>query len=286
MAPAQDKQKEYSDKKILLDTKNLPLKVVSSVESNKLKHRFIGPFAVLVRHGAAYTIDLKKSIATHRTFYVGRLKRYHDVLGPPSQMEGGHGESSSPRNQAESSGQPELPVSKSVHDTQTGIHASHTKGMMVPNGKNLGKNYTHKPSGKNLGKNNTHKPIGTSNPAAHKRASDQIAPPAPLDRNGELHYHVERVVQERRRSGKRQLLVKWRGYPSSQNSWEPKARLRVSRPKLLRSGINNSRGVNSPRLLSCLTVYGRITVYGPWIDGTVPALILSAGLRLQSKSLH
>ncbi|POM77015.1 Pol protein [Phytophthora palmivora] len=70
MALAQDKQKEYSDTKsrgnlnvfrkgdlVLLDTKNLPLKVVSSLESKTLKHRFIGPFAVLARHGAAYTID-------------------------------------------------------------------------------------------------------------------------------------------------------------------------------------------------------------------------------------
>ncbi|POM63266.1 Pol protein [Phytophthora palmivora] len=78
MALAQDRQKEYSDKH---GRGNL---VVSSVESNKLKHRFIGPFAVLVRHGAAYTIDLSKSMATHPTFYVGRLKRYHDPLGPPS----------------------------------------------------------------------------------------------------------------------------------------------------------------------------------------------------------
>ncbi|POM79517.1 Pol protein [Phytophthora palmivora] len=31
--------------------------------------------------GTAYTIDLPKSMATHPTFYVGRLKRYHDPLG-------------------------------------------------------------------------------------------------------------------------------------------------------------------------------------------------------------
>ncbi|POM63219.1 Pol protein, partial [Phytophthora palmivora] len=55
--------------------------------SNKLKHRFIGPFAVLARHGAAYTIDLPKSMATHPTFYVGRVKRYHDPLGLPSRTE-------------------------------------------------------------------------------------------------------------------------------------------------------------------------------------------------------
>ncbi|POM79396.1 Inositol-3-phosphate synthase, partial [Phytophthora palmivora] len=74
MASAQDKQKGYSDKTsrgnlnvfkegdlVLLDTKNLPLKVVSSVESNKLKHRFIGPFAVLARHGTAYTTLTSRS---------------------------------------------------------------------------------------------------------------------------------------------------------------------------------------------------------------------------------
>ncbi|POM62562.1 Pol protein [Phytophthora palmivora] len=95
MPSAQDKQKEYSDRKgrgnlsvflkgelVLLDTKNLPLKVVSSVESNKLKHRFVGPFAVLARHGTAYNIALPKSMVTHPTFYMGRLKRYHDPQDP------------------------------------------------------------------------------------------------------------------------------------------------------------------------------------------------------------
>ncbi|POM62877.1 hypothetical protein PHPALM_27906 [Phytophthora palmivora] len=77
-------------------------------------------------------------MATHPTFYVGRLKRYHDPLGPPSQMEGGQDESSHPRNEAESSGQPELPVAKPVTDTQAGTHASHTKDMTVQSGKNLG----------------------------------------------------------------------------------------------------------------------------------------------------
>ncbi|POM75995.1 LOW QUALITY PROTEIN: Pol protein [Phytophthora palmivora] len=77
MTLAQDKQKEYSDKQ----RGNL---IVFKEGSNKLKHRFIGPFAVLARHGTAYTIDLPKSMATRPTFYVGRLKRYHDLLGPPS----------------------------------------------------------------------------------------------------------------------------------------------------------------------------------------------------------
>ncbi|POM58256.1 Pol protein [Phytophthora palmivora] len=172
MASANDKQKEYSHTRsrgnlnvfkegdlVLLDTKNLPLTVVSSVESNKLKHRFIGPFAVLPRHGAAYTIDLPKSMATHPTFYMGRLKRYHDPLGPSPRAEKGQGESSPPRKEAESSGQPELPVSKPVTDTQADTHVSHTKGMRVPNGKSSRKNYTHKSSGMNT-------------PVARRRVSD------------------------------------------------------------------------------------------------------------------
>ncbi|POM68975.1 Pol protein [Phytophthora palmivora] len=156
MALAQDKQKEYSDRNrgnlsvfkegelVLLDTKNLQLKVVSSVESNKLKHRFIGPFAVLARHGAAYTIDHPKSMATHPTFYVGRLNRYHDPLGLPSRTEEGQGE-----NEAESSGQPELPVSEPVNGKQAGTHASHTKGMTGQSGKSSSKNHTRKPSDAN-----------------------------------------------------------------------------------------------------------------------------------------
>ncbi|KAG3221251.1 hypothetical protein PC129_g8029 [Phytophthora cactorum] len=51
--------------------------------------------------------------------------------------------------------------------------------------------------------------------------SQTRAPPPILDRNGVTHYHVERVVRERHLHGKHQLLVKWRGYPDSQNSWEP-----------------------------------------------------------------
>ncbi|POM76109.1 LOW QUALITY PROTEIN: Pol protein [Phytophthora palmivora] len=84
-----EQTKEYSDKNsrgtlsvfmvgdlALLETKNLTLTLVHSVGSNKLKHRFIGPVGILGRHGAAYTIDLVKAMATHPTSYVGRLMRY------------------------------------------------------------------------------------------------------------------------------------------------------------------------------------------------------------------
>ncbi|POM69491.1 Pol protein [Phytophthora palmivora] len=140
VASAQDKQKEYSDKN---GRGNLTVfKQVNYYRSNnKLKHRFIGPFAVLARHGAAYTIDLPKSMATLLTFYVGRLKRYHDPLDLPSRTEGGQGENSPPRNEAELSGQPELPVSKPASITQAGTHASHTKGRRYRMGRAWGYEY-------------------------------------------------------------------------------------------------------------------------------------------------
>ncbi|POM79139.1 Pol protein [Phytophthora palmivora] len=106
MASAQDRQTEYSDKR----------------KSNKLNHRFIGPFAVLARHDAAYTIDLPTSMATHPTF------DYHGPLGPSPRTEEGQGEISPPQIEVEPSGQPKLPVSEPVNEAQAGTPANHTKG--------------------------------------------------------------------------------------------------------------------------------------------------------------
>ncbi|KAG3052553.1 hypothetical protein PI125_g26135 [Phytophthora idaei] len=333
LAIAQDRQKEYSDKHgrgnvnvfkvgdlVLLDTRNLPLATASSVGSNKLKHRFIGPFAVLARHGASYTIDLPKSMKTHPTFYVGRLKRYHDPQG-----------SAAPQT-AQASREEEYPTPRDENQPQTSSNAQRRKAKThaalvdreasgTPEGlrtaePQLGKPSTHhghtaertrksaSPSAvpgheghpgpvEAGGKPHPHRtrapcdqpdrgvprspgPIGAGGPRASRgprdsrsgrqhhhqsrdperyRGQERVdgddqpprsaaesqsqavhstgrsapqevprtrrrtrAPPPLLDRNGETRYHVERVVRERRLDGKRQLLVKWQGYPDSQNS--------------------------------------------------------------------
>ncbi|KAE9162993.1 hypothetical protein PF005_g30626 [Phytophthora fragariae] len=51
------------------------------------------------------------------------------------------------------------------------------------------------------------------------------APPPLLGNEGVINYHVEKLLKRRGYSGQYQYLVKWRGYPSSRNSWEPGARL-------------------------------------------------------------
>jgi chromobox protein 1 len=34
-------------------------------------------------------------------------------------------------------------------------------------------------------------------------------------------YEVEKVIDDRIRKGKQEFLVKWKGYPSEENTWEP-----------------------------------------------------------------
>ncbi|GMF33033.1 unnamed protein product [Phytophthora fragariaefolia] len=395
MALAQDRQKEYSDRNgrgnlnvfnvgdlVLLDTRNLPLDMVSSVGSNKLKHRFIGPFAVLGRHGNAYTIDLSKSMKTHATFYVGRLKRYHDPQGqsaPDDPSQGQEEVIESLQNKTESQtplGVPRKPVqargkrvgSPAGRMTKVRAVGAPQQGLQQPGGPSvthhtresrttvdsraagshvaraaqigggkppgevstlsqrpLGVQHGHGDHGSHDGGSGPQRGGPPEPPASRtgrqldrqgqsprqsrlrkgdlgrdaslpvamqplgRRSSTEIEnpqplsearsrtrpPPALLDRNGDLHYYVERVLQGRRIQGKRQLLVKWRGYPTSQNSWEPEDRLRVDCPKAVAIwNRSDSSFVSSPWLLSYPTRYGDLGI------GTIPALITSAAPTL------
>lgn len=38
-------------------------------------------------------------------------------------------------------------------------------------------------------------------------------------------YEIDRVISKRVRKGKREYFIKWKGYPSLQNSWEPEENL-------------------------------------------------------------
>jgi hypothetical protein len=49
-----------------------------------------------------------------------------------------------------------------------------------------------------------------------------------LDGSEGSYYVVERIVKDRVFNGTRQYLVKWEGYPESENTWEPKANFQSS----------------------------------------------------------
>lgn len=52
-----------------------------------------------------------------------------------------------------------------------------------------------------------------------KRDIDVNAPPG--EEEEEEEYTVEKVVAGRMRNGKKEYLLKWKGYPDSENTWEP-----------------------------------------------------------------
>ena len=58
-------------------------------------------------------------------------------------------------------------------------------------------------------------------------------PPDLID--GEEEFEVERIEQHRRhgRQRKLQYLIKWKGYPSSDNTWEPEGN--VQAPDIVKS---------------------------------------------------
>ena len=62
---------------VLLSTDTLKDNVISNLGSHKLLPKYIGPYKVLKCNGHAYTLNMPKSMRLHPTFYVGRLKRYH-----------------------------------------------------------------------------------------------------------------------------------------------------------------------------------------------------------------
>jgi hypothetical protein len=62
---------------VLLSTDTLKDNVISNLGSHKLLPKYIGPYKVIKCIGHAYTLNMPKSMRLHPTFYVGRLKRYH-----------------------------------------------------------------------------------------------------------------------------------------------------------------------------------------------------------------
>jgi len=48
-----------------------------------------------------------------------------------------------------------------------------------------------------------------------------VKPKRKRKRNGDDVFEVENILAERKRKGLREFLVKWRGWNSEFNSWEP-----------------------------------------------------------------
>ena len=221
IASAYDKQKQYADVKgrgnknkfkvnalVLLSTKGIPTQAVTNADSNKLLPRFIGPFKVLKRLGEAYTLDIPSGMKLHPTFYVGRLKAYH-------QSGERAGESARPASgSAPSSQHAKTRVRRSSPPRRRQSNGQQQPELLEPSGLS-------EPQGKD------------SNSEEHR------APPPLIDSHGNSRYIVESIESHRdarvprTNSLAREYLVRWLGYSSASDSWEPRERLLEDVPDLV-----------------------------------------------------
>ncbi|CAI5712991.1 unnamed protein product [Hyaloperonospora brassicae] len=180
---------------VVLDTMD---GVVSAVFKTKLRPRFIGPFTVVAKKGLAYTLNLPRKLRTHPVFYVGLLKPYRD----PSHV---NLEALAPRKLA-------LPsVAKSV----SGCQAEPPSGLgPTPTPEyGLASRQTHSGSyPMSKGDHSAREAPSNASPSVYR------PPPTLLDEQGHRQFDVERLLKRRHRQGQYQYLVKWRGYPESENS--------------------------------------------------------------------
>ena len=162
--------------------------------------RFIGPFTVIAKKGLAYKLNLPRNLRTHPVFYVGLLKPYRD----PSQV---NLEALAPTVRAV----PRIAASEQASPVEP---RSGTADAPTPAGDPTSRQSRIGSYPESLGEIPPRGPIFGAPPPVHR------PPPTLLDEQGNRQFHVEKLLKRRRRHGHDQYLVKWRGYPESENSWE------------------------------------------------------------------
>jgi hypothetical protein len=69
----------------------------------------------------------------------------------------------------------------------------------------------------------------------YKGETDTTRPPAELV-DDEEEFEVERILEKRKRQGQSEWLVKWKGYPIEESTWEPSKNLKNSKEMMMAEG--------------------------------------------------
>ena len=247
---------------VLLATKNLPEHAVTCTGSSKLLPRYIGPFKVTAVRGDSYTLDIPKRMRTHPTFYVGRLRPYH-ALTPPSagvssdsRSEGdelqplearrgdscNHSQSSPSRSSFDRVARRSQTGALAERAPQTTMTASGKKQRPAPKVQTQrSKPYAPTEEQSKHARKHSTTQVHQQPASTHTSASEQRIwppPPPPLTgADGQTRWHVDSLLahRERKRGAHRtrEFLVRWRGYSSSHDSWEPEEVLKQDVPDVL-----------------------------------------------------
>lgn len=233
IAKAIDKQKKNADRigrtnsnifnvgdYVLLSTKNLPEHAVTCSGSSKLLPKYIGPFQVVKRLGNTYTLNLPSSMRTHPTFYVGRLRPYHQHVADAYGEQKCVGHSTRPTSTCSQQQVPSTDhqVSEPAHvfpSTLDGDPESHD-------------------SQEHLLEDHIQQDKQVIDPA------QQIYPPPPpplIDSHGDQRWIVDALIDHCTRSERgrrvRYYRVRWLGYPPSADTWESRSALQRDVPDVV-----------------------------------------------------
>ena len=255
--------------KVLLSTATLPKHAISVLPggTTKLLPRFIGPFTVVEEVGDLnYRLTLPPYMKTHPVFYVGRLKRYVDPeeITYPHRSNETDGdadcESSVATDQAtrKPRGSPCMneAIEDSVIEEDSALDAglSSPVALRCPNGSSGGHtpddpSPSHRADPRSVAKLDSRDLSPASSAQQTQPATEQqqgmqprlggrnrrsyLAPPVLVDTDGNTRFLVGRLLAHRFVKRKLQILVQWKGYPTSFDSWEPVDALRVDVPGLV-----------------------------------------------------
>ena len=217
IAEAVDLQKESADRSgrnnttrfkkndnVLLSTLNLPKQALTNLGSNKLLPRFIGPFRIqeIISDGV-YRLDIPSRMKIHPVFNIDKLKAYQDPLENPLTP-------SEPSQDREYDHAKPIRVARSRSKTSRDNYISH-EGCRV-----------HR---------QPYRPRYHIDPESRPLRSP---PPPIIDSEGQNRFLVESIDSHRKQGGKMYYLVRWKGYPPSQSSWEPHFQLEMDIPDVLK----------------------------------------------------